>query len=132
MTSSHHGGLPIDDLLSRLLDARLDDNERDQLLDLLQRDPRVRELYHAHIALHAMLHWIDSEPSGHEVKEPPLIVATLSDASPPSRMPILGFLGSAVHGTASHVVRGLAVGVSARNGDCRDRTHAWRADPSVP
>lgn len=102
MTSTHQEKQPIDDLLSRLLDDKLDDGEREQLMDLLQYDPDARELYHEHIALHAMLHWIDCEPLEHVADESPLVRMAPSDTLPTSRTPILGFLGDAIHSTMSY------------------------------
>ena len=91
---------PIDRLLSKLFDAELDGAEQDCLAELLQRDGEARQLYHEQIALHAMLHWVDSEPlrqsSG---RSAPVAVA-------PRTAPILGFLGSAVRGTMSYASQG--------------------------
>ncbi|MBN1395488.1 MAG: FecR domain-containing protein [Pirellulales bacterium] len=52
---------PIDDLLSKVLDGSLDDNEQEALADLLRRDPQARRLYHDHIALHALFHWKEGD-----------------------------------------------------------------------
>ncbi len=51
---------PIDDLLSKMLDGRLDDREQEALAALLRSDPQARRLYHDHIALHALFHWKES------------------------------------------------------------------------
>ncbi len=54
---------PIDDLLSKVLDSTLDDGEQELLAELLRRDPQARRLYHEHIALHALLHWKETDGS---------------------------------------------------------------------
>ena len=52
---------PIDDLLSKVLDSTLDDDEQEMLTELLRRDSQARRLYHEHIALHALLHWKETD-----------------------------------------------------------------------
>jgi hypothetical protein len=54
---------PIDDLLSKVLDSTLDDDEQELLAELLRRDPQARRLYHEHITLHALLHWKETDGS---------------------------------------------------------------------
>jgi len=52
---------PIDELLSKVLDSSLDEREYALLDELLSNDPAARQLYREHIALHALLHWMEKE-----------------------------------------------------------------------
>lgn len=104
MTSLHEAPRPIDDLLSKLLDAKLDDMEQEELLGLLEHDPESRERYHEHIALHAMLHWIDSEPL--ELSDDmPASGMMLPDLAPASA-PLVGAIDGALRGTMSYAFEG--------------------------
>ena len=97
MTSSHGFEQPLNELLSKLFDSRLTDDEQQRLTRLLQDDSLARETYHEHIALHAMLHWIDGQPEQHE---------TLDSMQAADGLPVIvpafdGLERTAPHGFAS-------------------------------
>ena len=52
----------FEELLSRLLDGNLSDEEQEQLDRRLRTDPDARALYHDHVAIHALLRWQESVP----------------------------------------------------------------------
>ena len=72
MTSSLHPfDQPVNDLLSKLLDDELDRGELCYLADQLRCSSQARQLYYDHIALHAILRWMDGGPQQKDWPERP-------------------------------------------------------------
>ncbi len=93
----------LDDLLSKVLDGALDDGEQETLTDLLRCDPQARRLYHNHIALHALLHWKETEGlveagEGHRSG----VDVSAADHAPSAPFPVLGSLNTAWRGTVGY------------------------------
>ena len=142
MTSSLHPfDQPVNDLLSKLLDDELDKGELCYLADQLRCSSQARQLYYDHIALHAILRWMDGGPQQEGLARVALGAAACvrcsmlrsairhSDSAVPSpcRLP----LGPPPH-HARLFPRGHAVGVPDR--DCDDRAGYFDrlADLCVP
>ena len=112
MTSSLHPfDQPVDDLLSKLLDDELDKGELCHLADQLRCNSQARQLYYDHIALHAILRWMDGGPQQEGLARAPSVQhptfgvqysnpssAILAPPSPPRP----GFLSAPLHTTLGY------------------------------
>lgn len=104
---------PINDLLSRVLDGELGDGDLTRLADLLCRDSKARQLYHDHIALHAILRWADGtiqddEPDGPSITE----CSSRRDQSLPSPQTFFTLLAANVHVPYTSLFSGWVVAYS--------------------
>jgi hypothetical protein len=91
----------LDELLSKVLDGELNDEEQKTLAELLLHDASARRLYHDHIALHALLHWQEKDVNAAANKA--LDVETsFSDQARPMAMPLFHRVDAAWHGTVAY------------------------------
>ncbi len=105
---------PANDLVSKLLDGELDTEELCDLGEQLRSNPQVRQLYHDHIALHAMLRWMDGAPQRDEFDEPPAVEPMALDAecsttSSSLPLPLLRFPSSNHHNSFTFLSSGWPV-----------------------
>ena len=96
------------ELLIGLVDGQLDQDELWRLDEALRANPDAQDFYDSLITLHSMLLWRYAPPPL-EVEVPSSHLSIENAASPvvaPQPAPILGFLGTAAHGTAAYLCSG--------------------------